>query len=277
MKLALVSARPVMADKQKNIQHIEHYVKKTKADLYIFGEYFLVGDRCKDEYRNLAEPLSGPSIQQLKKLAVQKHCYLVFGMILKDENIEGLLYNSAILIHPNGTVNAYKKWFLPNSGPFEEKIFFDQGEDLPVFTTAFGKIGLLICYDLYFPELAKALTLQGADLLICISASPSVTKTYFETLLPARALENTVFFAFVNLAGNQEDLIYWGGSQVYDPFGALLIKAPYYKESMMTCELNLKELESARARRPLLRDIRPEIYQDLYQFSRFHGKKEPKE
>jgi predicted amidohydrolase len=276
MKIALISARPVMADKEKNIQLIEKYVKKTKADFYVFGEYFLTGDRCKDEYRDLAEPVDGPSIQTLKKLAATKHCHLVFGMPLKDEQIDGLIYNSAILIHPNGTVNVYKKWFLPNSGPFEEKIFFDQGEELRVFPTSFGSVGLLICYDVNFPELAKALSLQGAELLICISASPSVTKKYFETLLPARALENTVFVAFANLAGNQEDLIYWGGSQVYDPSGTLLIKAPYYKESIITCDINFKILESVRARRTVLRDIRPEIYQDLYQFSRFHRKKEPK-
>jgi predicted amidohydrolase len=251
---------------------MEKYISKTKADIYVFGEYFLTGDRCKDEFRDLAEPLDGPSIQQLKKIAKTKHCYLIFGMPLKDSTVEGLNYNAAVLIHPDGTVDAYKKWFLPNAGPFEEKIFFDQGEELPVFTTDHGKIGLLICYDLNFPELAKALTLQGADILICISASPTTTQRYFETLLPARALENTVFMAYINLAGNQEDLIYWGGSQVYDPLGTLLIKAPYLKESLITCDVNLKLLESARARRPVLRDIRPEIYQDLYTFSRHHAK-----
>ena len=277
MKLALISARPTIANKTKNIQIMENYLKKTKADIYIFGEYFLSGDRCKDEFRDLAEPLTGPSIQLLKKIAKNKQCYIVFGMPTKDDKIDGLIYNTSVLIHPNGTVDAYKKWFLPNAGPFEEKLFFDQGEQLPVFHTSVGTIGLLICYDLNFPELAKALTLQGADLLICISASPSITRRYFETLLPARALENTVFVAYVNLAGNQEDLIYWAGSQVYDPLGNLLIKAPYYKESIITCDVNLKQLEPARARRPVLRDIRPEIYQDLYQFSRFHTKKEPKE
>jgi predicted amidohydrolase len=275
MKLALISARPSIADKKKNIQLMEKYIKKTKADLYVFGEYFLSGDRCKDEFRELAEPLNGPSIEQLKKIAKDKQCYIVFGMPTKDDKVEGLIYNTAVLLHPNGTVDSYKKWFLPTSGPFEEKIFFDQGEELPVFTTRFGKIGLLICYDLNFPELAKALTLQGADLLICISASPTTTRKYFETLLPARALENTVFFAYVNLAGNQEDLIYWAGSQVYDPLGNLLIKAPYFIESIITCDVDFKQLEPARARRPVLRDIRPEIYQDLYQFSRFHTKKEP--
>jgi predicted amidohydrolase len=273
MKLALISARPTIANKSKNIEKMESYIKKTKADMYVFGEYFLSGDRCKDEYRELAEPLSGPSIQRLKKIASIHNCYIIFGMPLKDENVEGLMYNAAILIHPDGTANAYKKWFLPNAGPFEEKIFFDQGEELPVFQTECGKIGLLICYDLNFPELAKALSLQGADVLICISASPTVTKKYFETLLPARALENTVFMVYVNLAGNQEDLVYWGGSQAYDPLGNLIKKAPYLKESIVTCDINLRNLESARARRPVLRDIRPEIYQDLYTFSRFHTKK----
>jgi predicted amidohydrolase len=277
MKLALISARPQIAQKTKNIQKMEKYIKKTKADLYVFGEYFLTGDRCKDEFRDLAEPLTGPSIQHLKKIAKNNHCYLIFGMPCRDTTVDGLIYNAAVLIHPNGTVDAYKKWFLPTLGPFEEKIFFDEGEELPVFTIAFGKIGLLICYDLNFPEIAKALTLQGAELLICISASPSATRPYFETLLPARALENTVFLAYVNLAGNQEDLVYWGGSQVYDPLGTLLKKAPYFKESIITCDVNLKLLEPARARRPVLRDIRPEIYQDLYQFSRFHTKQKSME
>ncbi|MBE3122773.1 MAG: carbon-nitrogen hydrolase family protein [Thermoplasmata archaeon] len=277
MKLALISARPTIANKTKNIQIMENYINKIKADIYIFGEYFLSGDRCKDEFRDLAEPLNGPSIQFLKKIAKNKQCYIVFGMPTKDDKVDGLIYNASVLIHPNGTVDAYKKWFLPTAGPFEEKIFFDQGEELPVFNTIFGKIGLLICYDLNFPELAKALTLQGADLLICISASPTTTRKYFEILLPARALENTVFVAYVNLAGNQEDLIYWAGSQVYDPLGNLIIKAPYFKESIITCDINFKQLEPARARRPVLRDIRPEIYQDLYQFSRFHTKKEPPE
>ena len=276
MKLALISARPHLADKTKNISIMENAVKKTKADIYIFGEFFLQGDRCRDEIRDLAEPVDGPSLTHMKQVAKQKHCYIVFGMPLKDDTVDGLIYNTAVLIHPNGTVDLYKKWFLPNAGPFEEKIFFDQGELLPVFQTEFGKIGLLICYDLNFPELAKALALQGADLLICISASPSTTRKYFETLLPARALENTVFLAFVNLAGNQDDLIYWGGSQAYDPLGNLLVKAPYFKESIVTCEINLKDLEPARARRTVLRDIRPEIYLDLYEFSRFHTKKSQK-
>jgi len=273
MKIALISARPKIADKKANLEIMERYIRKTAADCYVFGELFLSGYRCKDELRNLAEPLNGPSIASLKKIAKEKNCYIIFGMPLKNEAVQGLIHNAAVLIHPNGTVDHYNKWFLITFGPFEEKIFFDEGEELNVFKTKFGKIGLFICYDLYFPEICKALSLQGADILICISASPSTTRTYFETLLPARALENTVFMVYVNLVGPQEDLVFWGGSQIFGPLGTLLVKAPYFKESVITYELDVKQLKTARANRPVLRDSRSEIYQDLYSISRFHKKK----
>ncbi len=273
MKVALVSMRPKIADKKANLQIMEKHITKTKADLYVFGELSLIGYRCKDEIRDLAEAINGPSIKYLKKIAKKNNCYIVFGMPLKDEKVEGLIYNASILIHPNGTVNNYKKWFLPTFGPFEEKIFFEEGNELNVFKTKYGKIGLFICYDLFFPEIAKALSLQGADILICISATPSPNRVYFETLMPARAVENTTFLIYVNLVGTQEDLVFWGGSQIYDPLGKLMKKAPYFKESVITCDIDLKKLKVARANRPVIRDIRPEIYQDLYNFSRYHTKK----
>ena len=272
MKMALISARPKIADKKSNLKTMENYIKKAKADFYIFGEMFLSGYSCKDEFQNLAETKQGPSIKRLKKIAQEKNCYIVFGMPLKDEKVEGLIYNSAILIHPNGKVDHYNKRFLITFGPFEEKIFFDEGEESNVFKTKFGKIGLFICYDLFFPEITKALSLQGADVLICISASPSTTRKYFEILLPARAIENTTFLAYVNIVGPQEELVLWGGSQIYDPLGNLLVKAPYFEESIVTCDIDLKRLKTVRANRPVIRDIRPEIYQDLYNISRFHKK-----
>ena len=273
MKLALISMRPKIADKKANLQKMKKYVTKKKADMYVFGELSLIGYHCKDEMRNLAEPIDGPSIQYIKNLAKEKKCYIVFGMPLKDENVEGLIHNSSVLVHPDGNINTYNKWFLPTFGPFEEKIFFDEGNNLKVFDTKFCKIGLLVCYDLFFPEICKAYSLQGADFLICISATPSVNRKYFETLLPARALENTAFMIYVNLVGTQENLVFWGGSQVHGPLGNLIKKATYFKESMVVCDLDLRDIEIARANRPVLRDIRPEVYNDLYDISRHHIKK----
>lgn len=277
MKIALISMRPKIGDKKGNLQTMEQYIKQTKADLYVFGEISLTGYRLKDELRDLAEPIDGPSLKHMAKIAKQHNCYIILGLPRKDDTVKGLIYNSAVLIHPKGTIDIYDKWFLPTFGPFEEKIFFDEGEHLPLFQTALGKIGIIICYDLYFPELCKAYSLQGADIIICISASPSTTKQYFEALLPARAIENTTFMAYVNLVGTQEDLVCWGGSQLYDPLGNLLIRAPYYEESIITYDLDLKTLVRARANRPVMRDIRSELYQDLYNFSRFHNKSNTKQ
>lgn len=272
MKLALISMRPEIGNKKNNIKKMEEYIKKTKADFYIFGEMTLTGYPLKDEIRNLAEHIDGPSIKKIKQISKQKNCYIVFGMPLKDKKIEGLNHNSAVLVHPNGKIDIYHKWFLPTFGPFEEKIFYDEGENLDIFNTKYGKVGLIICYDLFFPEICKAYSQLGADMIICLSASPSVTRRYFETLLPARAIENTVFMIYSNIVGSQEELIFWGGSQVYDPLSNLLVKGNYFKENIVICTVDLEKIKTARANRPVLRDIRPEIYQDLYEISRKHKK-----
>jgi predicted amidohydrolase len=268
MKVAIVAARPKLADKKANIKIMKNYIKKKSADLYIFGELFLSGYRCKDELRDLAEGMDGIAISEMKEVSRKENAYIIFGMPFKDKGLKGLIKNAAILIHPDGRVDVYEKWFLPTFGPFEEKIFFDEGEDLKVFDTMFGKIGLLICYDLYFAEIPKAYALQGADLIVCISASPSTTREYFESLLPARAIENTVFFAYSNLVGAQEDLVFWGGSQILSPLGKRIARIEPFKEGIVLADIDLDELERARAVRPVLRDLRPEIYQDLYELSR---------
>lgn len=272
MKIATVSMRPKIADKKANLKKMIDYIEKNKADFYVFGETTLTGYPIKDEARNLAETINGLSIKKLKSVAKKRNAYIVFGMPTLDEKVKGLIHNSAVLIHPNGKVDKYNKWFLPTFGPFEEKIFFDQGEELPIIKTKFGKIGLIVCYDIFFPELCKAYSMQGADIIICLSATPSVNRKYFETLIPARAIENTVFFVYVNIVGNQDDLVFFGGAQIYDPLGAQIVKAPYFKESIKIAELDLKKIKMARANRPVIRDIRPEIYQDLYEFSRHHTK-----
>jgi 5-aminopentanamidase len=270
MKTALISMRPEIGNKTANIKKIEKFIKKEKADLYVFGETTLTGYPNKDEFRTLAEPINGPSIKKISKLAKENNCHIIFGMPTKKQEVKGIINNSAILIHPDKKIDIYNKWFLPTFGPFEEKIFFDQGEQIKVFDTKIGKIGLIICYDIFFPELTKALSLQGAEIIVCISASPNISRKYFETLIPARAVENTVFFLYTNIVGTQENLTFWGGSQAYDPLANQLCKAPYYKENISIFEIDLDTISTCRANRPVLRDIRPEIYNDLYTLSRFN-------
>ena len=271
MKVSLIAARPKIAKKEENLERMKEFIEKGDADFYVFGELFLSGYRCKDELRDVAEPIDGDSVKELSDLAREKDCYIIFGMPLKEKNPKGLIRNAAILIHPDGKVDAYRKWFLPTFGPFEEKIFFDEGEEIKAFDTKFGKIGIMICYDLFFPEVARALALQGSDIVFCISASPSTTRIYFERLLPARSLENTVFLAYTNLVGAQEDLVFWGGCQIYNPLGNLIKKMDYFKEGVLICDINLEEIERARHVRPVIRDLRADIYLDLYNILRGKG------
>ena len=273
MKLAMIAMRPKLTDKKANLRKMENYIKKTKADIYVFGELSLIGYHTKDELRDLAETENDESIKYVKNIARKNDAYIVFGMPIKNKTVEGLIHNCSIMVHPNGKVDIYRKWFLPTFGPFEEKIFFDEGEDLCLCETKFGKIGLIVCYDIFFPELCKAYSLLGADMVICISATPSVNRKYFETLMPARAIENTIFFAYVNLVGTQEDLVFWGGSQVYSPLGELIKKSLYFQESIITCKLDFKQIKLARANRPVIRDVRPELFYDLFNISRLHKKK----
>jgi len=274
MNLSLVTMRPAIADKKTNLATMKKHIQTLKSDLIVFGEMNLTGYRCKDELRDLAEPLDGPSVNEIATLAKKENKHIIFGMPLLDEHRQGIVYNAALLIHPSGTVDVYRKWFLPTFGPFKEKLYFDEGENLPTFQTSFGTIGILICYEIFFPEIAKSLSLQGADILICISASPSVTRYYFETLIPARAIENTTYFVYVNIVGPQEDLVFWGGSQLYDPLGKQVIKAPYFKESTISTDIDMNLVAQARANRPVVRDIKPEIYQDLYQYARYKQKRQ---
>jgi (R)-amidase len=109
MKLALVTMRPKIKDIKSNLQKIEKYIKKTKADMYIFGEMSITGYPLKDELRDYAETKDGNLIKKIKKLAKENKTYIVAGLPTRDEKIHGLIYNSAIIVHPNGKVDIYNK------------------------------------------------------------------------------------------------------------------------------------------------------------------------
>src|SRR5207247_2680870 len=100
-----------------------------------------------------------------------------------------------------------------NFGPFEEGLYFARGEDLTIVDTKIGRIALLICYDSFFPELAKAYAIEGAQLLAIISASPATSKPFFDKILPARAIENAMPLVYANLVGTELNIVFQGAPQ----------------------------------------------------------------
>ncbi len=265
-KLALAQIAPRVTDKSGNLKLIEKVTVNARekgADLVIFPELSLTGYVVKDQIYSLAETIPGPSTQALEKLARKTGAHVIFGMPELSEKTQSTIYNAAVLVGPKGFIGKYRKMYLPTHSVFEEKRYFRAGYDAAAFDTELGKIGLIICYDIFFPEVSRLTRLEGAQLTVCISASPAVRRAYFETLTVARALENTNFLAFVNLAGIEDGLQFWGGSRLIGPQGRILAKAKYDEPDLVISEVDYTDIRPVEPFVPTLRDLRPELFDKL--------------
>ena len=266
IKLALCQIAPQRENKSANLSKIEELTRKAKADeadLAVFPEMCLTGYILRDQVYTLAEPVPGPSTAKVEEIAKKTGLHIVFGLPELSEKTQATIYNTAVLVGPDGFIGKYRKMYLPTHSVFEEKRYFRPGYEPAAFQTELGNIGLTICYDVFFPEVFRLPRLKGAQLLICISASPAVRRSYFEVLTAARALENTCYLAYVNLAGVEDGLQFWGGSRLVSPTGDVLAKAKYNEEDFVVCEVDFGDLRTAETFIPTLRDLRPELYAQL--------------
>ena len=266
VNVALAQISCKVGDKKHNINTMKKNIKHAKekgANLVIFPELSLTGYLNRDLTYELAEPIPGPSIHSLEETAKKENIYVVFGMPEQSEKAHAVLYNTAVLLGPDGLIGKYRKMHLPTHSVFEEKRYFRLGYEAPVFETEIGKMGLTICYDIFFPEISRLLRLKGSQLIICISASPAVRSEFFEVLTTARALENTVFLAYVNLVGVEDGLQFWGGSRIIAPDGRILAKAKYDEEDLVIGTIDYADAERVEAFVPTLRDLRPELFNSL--------------
>lgn len=253
-------------NKQANVRKIEEYTAKAKkqgADLVIFPELSLTGYTIRDELFELAEKIPGPSTSAIEKIAKKHKVYIVFGMPELSGKTQATIYNSAVLVGPEGYVGKYRKMHLPTHSVFEEKRYFRPGYHAGTFDTNIGKIGLIICYDIFFPEVCRLTRLEGAQIIVCISASPAVRKSFFETLTVARAIENATFLAYVNLVGIEDGLQFWGGSRLIAPNGKIIVRARYDEEDLVVGEVDYADIKPVETFVPTLKDLRPELFGKL--------------
>ena len=270
IKLALAQISSKRESKSENLLKIEKLTLKAKqqgADLIIFPEMSLTGYVLLDQVYELAETIPGPSTQKIETLAKKTGMHIIFGMPELSENTQATIFNTAVCVGPQGLIGKYRKMYLPTHSVFEEKRYFRPGYEAASFQTELGNIGLTICYDVFFPEVYRLIRLMGAQLIICISASPGVRRSYFEILTSARALENTAFLAYVNLAGIEDGLQFWGGSRLVGPTGDVMAKAKYDEEDFVVCEVDFGDLKAAETFIPTLRDLRPELFEKLKHYS----------
>lgn len=225
---------------------------RSEDELVVFPEMFLTGYNIGDDVQRLAFARDDPRLAPLQEAARSKGVHIIVGAPRRGRH--GVTYNSALCIDADGAITWVDKRYLPTFTTFREGLFFARGGPQPVWQTRLGGIGVHICYDLYFPEMQKQQVVDGADILVNISASPSASRRFFETLLPARAVENAVFVLYANNVGAQDGIVFWGGAQAYGPRGDRLGLCEAYKQDVLRLDIDLSDLVAAREFRPTLRD-----------------------
>ncbi len=260
MKAGFYQFSPVFGEPKKNLEKITETLLKCDADLAVLPELAFTGYLFieKEEVLRLAEPIPGPISEKLKEIAVKKNMAIVTGFA---ELSVDKVYNSALLITPEGELKIYRKNHLFH----EEKLFFEPGDlGFPVFTVKGVKIGILICFDHFFPEAARTLALQGAQ-IICHPAN-IVIPAKAQITTRARSIENKIFWILANRTGTEirdgKKFTYPGLSQIIDPEGRIMVQVGEQEEGFFTVDIN-PELAKNKLLTPLcsvFQDRRTDIY-----------------
>lgn len=256
INIALAQLRCELRNKETNLLRILQSLKEASekgADYVLFPELYLTGYVMDKQLPLLAETENGPSVQRIRREAKR---YRV-GAIVGFPELEGdLLYNAALIIGKNGEIiGKYRKVHLYH----REKEWFTPGELFPVFSLPEGKIGLMITYDMEFPEAARILSLKGAQLLLILAANMVPYQHFQDTFIKARALENHVYTALANMVGLDNENIFFGESQIVHPNGREIYKGKN-NEEIPVISLNLSKTNPEKAVLDYLHNRRTSVY-----------------
>jgi N-carbamoylputrescine amidase len=238
------------------------------VDLLVLPELFglqFVSGTPDPAYFSAAETLDGPS-NTLARTASERHGMVVVSSVFERTALAGVHHNTSVVYDRGATAGIYRKAHLPFSHAFPEKYYFRPGAEPPLtVATSAARIGLIICYERHYPELARCAALAGAEVLcVPVAAASASMREVFEIELRAHAIANGIFVATPNRIGREGEKDYFGGSAIYGPDGAVLARAADNGEDeLVTAEVDLDAITRARLDRPFLRDRRPELYSAL--------------
>ncbi|MFS0783063.1 carbon-nitrogen hydrolase family protein [Bacillus sp. 1P06AnD] len=220
MRVGLAQFTPVLSDKWKNANRMAEYLREAKmqkADIVLFPELALTGYSIGCELEEQAESVEGETLTFLRSVCRE---LAIHSVISFPEKKEGSYYISSALIDDEGGIaGVYRKTHLFG----EEAASFKRGDCWPVFETKLGRIGVMICYDLEFPEVARLLRLQRADLILVNTANMTPYERYQTVYMQSRAMENEIPIAICNRLGMEGDLHFFGNSMAVDGKGHVLI------------------------------------------------------
>ena len=248
MKVALCQLLSVPGSIKENTEKTIGALNSEDADLFVFPEMFLT-DYSFRGFDSVKDDVEG-SLADILKVTKEKKCTAVVGGPRYTD--DGIM-NTAYIISDH--IEWYDKINLPNFGPFSERITFKAGSEPKMFSCGGFRFGVIVCYDIFFPELTKLYAMNGADAVVCISASPITSKTPFERVIPARSVESTVYMLFVNNIGMRGKMEFFGKSRCLTPTGDISVILDH-DESVRVAELFKDDIEFARTQRPTIADTR---------------------
>ncbi|MBV8817730.1 MAG: carbon-nitrogen hydrolase [Acidobacteriaceae bacterium] len=252
------------------------------AEIVCLQELFRSQYFCREENAdlfNLAETIPGPSTEALSSVAKELQVSIIASLF--EKRAQGLYHNTAAIIDADGSLTGlYRKMHIPDDPLYFEKFYFTPGDlGFQNFETRFSRIGVLVCWDQWYPEGARITSLQGANILFyptAIGWHPSEKAQYGEaqldawrTIQRAHAIANGVFVAAVNRTGFEgpadNGLEFWGSSFVADPFGRVITQAAVDAEQVLVTECDPKQMDEVRRNWPFLRDRRIDAYAPITQ------------
>ncbi len=222
------------------------------------------------KHYELARPLSDISVKVMRKKAIEKKLVMVVPIF--EMARPGVYFNTAVVVDTDGSINGtFRKIHIPEGPQYLEKYYFTPGNlGYPVFKTAYGTIGVGICWDEWFPEVPRILGLKGAEIIFFPSAIGSEpdhpeysSQRAWETVITSHAITNGLFVAAINRVGIEDDMTFYGGSFISNPYGEVLAKGDNESDTLITATLELKEIQKFRNLLQFYRDRRPDTYQEL--------------
>lgn len=257
MKIALLQLKVLEKNKEYNTTHGLQLVQQAalEHDIVVLPEVWTTGYSLGRLQQDAELEGSSKLISDLQDLSVKNKCAIIAGSVPMRRQ-EGV-YNTSVAISKDGAiVNLYDKVHLFSL--FQEGNFFLPGNNFDVFDLDGICCGSSICYDLRFPELYRHLALQGAKIIFCPAEWPEARGDVWRLLLQARAVENHIFVVAVNSVGTFKDSVFYGHSMVVAPDGKIIVEAGM-DEEIISCELNLEDIDKVRARINVLNDVRKEL------------------
>lgn len=268
--IATVQMKPALGEAEDNLVKMSDFVSKIasqqKVDLIVFPELATSGYELGVRFTEMAQRVPGPTVNLMAQRAAEFGVYIAFGMVGK-EKVESVLFNSAVLVGPDGElVGSYNKVHLRG----EERMAFREGFRFPVFETEIGQVGMMLGWDLAFPEVARSLALEGAELLCVLANWEKDQMEQWSTYVRARALENALYVAASNRVGEDVTLNFGGESMIVGPrgkvFASLEEKDPESgepREGYSVARVDLDEVRKCREEYQTLQSRQPTVYRSV--------------